>query len=84
MEYTNLRPSKIYRNWDFWFENIPSGNPVLLTLGCHGFLRDVVDFSDEVIFRCEMQLQLVEALFHCLEKLEPFDGGFAVFAVSQD
>jgi hypothetical protein len=23
------RPSKIYPNWDFWFENIPSGNPVL-------------------------------------------------------
>jgi hypothetical protein len=21
------RPSKIYPNWDFWFENIPSGNP---------------------------------------------------------
>jgi hypothetical protein len=22
-----LRPSKIYPNWDFWFENMPSGNP---------------------------------------------------------
>jgi hypothetical protein len=22
------RPSKIYPNWDFWVENIPSGNPV--------------------------------------------------------
>jgi hypothetical protein len=21
------RPSQIYPNWDFWFENIPSGNP---------------------------------------------------------
>jgi hypothetical protein len=21
------RLSKIYPNWDFWFENIPSGNP---------------------------------------------------------
>jgi hypothetical protein len=20
-------PSKFYPNWDFWFENIPSGNP---------------------------------------------------------
>jgi hypothetical protein len=20
--------TKIYPNWDFWFENIPSGNPV--------------------------------------------------------
>jgi hypothetical protein len=24
-----LRPSKIDPNSDFWFENIPSGNPVL-------------------------------------------------------
>jgi hypothetical protein len=24
---SNLRPSKIYSNWDFWFENKPSGNP---------------------------------------------------------
>jgi hypothetical protein len=23
------RPSKIYPNWEFWSENIPSGNPVL-------------------------------------------------------
>jgi hypothetical protein len=21
------RPSKKYQNWDFWFENVPSGNP---------------------------------------------------------
>jgi hypothetical protein len=21
------RPSKFYKNWDFWFENKPSGNP---------------------------------------------------------
>jgi hypothetical protein len=24
---SNLRSSKIYPNWDFWFENKPSGNP---------------------------------------------------------
>jgi hypothetical protein len=23
------RPYKMYPNWDFWFENIPSGNPAL-------------------------------------------------------
>jgi hypothetical protein len=23
-----LRPSQIYPNWEFWFENIPSGSPV--------------------------------------------------------
>jgi hypothetical protein len=27
-------PSKIYPNWDFWFENKPSGNPLSL-LVCH-------------------------------------------------
>jgi hypothetical protein len=25
--FSNLRPSKRYPNWDFWFENKPSGNP---------------------------------------------------------
>jgi hypothetical protein len=25
--FSILRPSKIYPNRDFWFENIPSGNP---------------------------------------------------------
>jgi hypothetical protein len=24
---SNLRPSKIYQNWNFWYENVPSGNP---------------------------------------------------------
>jgi hypothetical protein len=23
-------PSKIYPNWDFWFENKPSGNPAFM------------------------------------------------------
>jgi hypothetical protein len=27
MKYPISRPSKIYPNWDFWLENIPSGNP---------------------------------------------------------
>jgi hypothetical protein len=26
--FSNLRPSKNYPKWDFWFENKPSGNPV--------------------------------------------------------
>jgi hypothetical protein len=32
MKYTKIfsaRPSKIYPNWDFWFENKPSGNSAL-------------------------------------------------------
>jgi hypothetical protein len=28
-QMANLRPSKLYPNWDFWFENKPSGNPAL-------------------------------------------------------
>jgi hypothetical protein len=28
---SNLRPSKIYSHWDFWFENKPSGNPGICT-----------------------------------------------------
>jgi hypothetical protein len=27
--FTNLRPCKFFQNWDFWFENKPSGNHVL-------------------------------------------------------
>jgi hypothetical protein len=27
--FSNLRPTKIYPNWDFWFEKKPSGNPGL-------------------------------------------------------
>jgi hypothetical protein len=31
--YSIQRPSKIYYiHWYFWFENIPSGNPVLYSL----------------------------------------------------
>jgi hypothetical protein len=30
IKYTIARPSKFYPNWDFWFENMPSGNPGLL------------------------------------------------------
>jgi hypothetical protein len=26
--FSILRPYKIYPDWDFWLENIPSGNPV--------------------------------------------------------
>jgi hypothetical protein len=26
-------PYKIYPNWDFWFENIPPGNPDAATAG---------------------------------------------------
>jgi hypothetical protein len=28
--FTSSSPSKIYPNFDFWFENKPSGNPALI------------------------------------------------------
>jgi hypothetical protein len=28
--FSNWRPSKIYPNWEFWFENKPSGNPAAI------------------------------------------------------
>jgi hypothetical protein len=27
IRFSIAKPSKIYPNWDFWFENKPSGNP---------------------------------------------------------
>jgi hypothetical protein len=27
VKYTKLIHSKAYQNWDFWYENMPSGNP---------------------------------------------------------
>jgi hypothetical protein len=27
-QYTNIFHSKALQNWDFWYENIPSGNPI--------------------------------------------------------
>jgi hypothetical protein len=27
--FSDLMPSEIYPDWDFWFENKPSGNPGL-------------------------------------------------------
>jgi hypothetical protein len=28
--FSILRPNKIYQNWEFGFENVPSGNPTVL------------------------------------------------------
>jgi hypothetical protein len=30
--FYDLRPSKIYPTWEFWFENKPSGNPGSVSL----------------------------------------------------
>jgi hypothetical protein len=37
--FSILRPSKIYPNWDFWFENIPSGNPAFDVLDTMTILK---------------------------------------------
>jgi hypothetical protein len=34
-----VRPSKINPNWDFWFENKPSGNR------CNDFIHELASFS---------------------------------------
>jgi hypothetical protein len=34
--FYNARPTKIYPNWNFWFENKPSGNPgVRVAVACN-------------------------------------------------
>jgi hypothetical protein len=39
--FSNSRPSKIYQNWEFWFENTPSGNPALeLNSSIHIFRKN--------------------------------------------
>jgi hypothetical protein len=42
---TTTRPSNIYPKWDFWFENIQSGNPVELF-----FLHNFADRDEEKSF----------------------------------
>jgi hypothetical protein len=32
--FSTPRPSKIYQDWDFWYENIPSGNPGTVVREC--------------------------------------------------
>jgi hypothetical protein len=40
IKYTKIFPYKIYPNWDFWFENKPSGNPARnREASTFGFLR---------------------------------------------
>jgi hypothetical protein len=38
----NLRPSKIYPNWDFGFKNKPSGNPGVDSINCLLCFRSVI------------------------------------------
>jgi hypothetical protein len=43
-KYINIFQSKIYPNWDFWFENEPSGNPAernaQLYIGLHLYVKN--------------------------------------------
>jgi hypothetical protein len=52
--FTFQGPPKIYPNYDFWFENIPSGNParivcflfIFRSLGVKVFVLDFMDFKN--------------------------------------
>jgi hypothetical protein len=54
-------PSKTYPNWDFWFENVPSGNPVCncnsglwkeMPNSCLESLRSVYTNNDFCVASC--------------------------------
>jgi hypothetical protein len=49
-----LRPSKTYPNWNFWYENVPSGNPEAESFRPEAvflirFLKDVLCFKCQVL-----------------------------------
>jgi hypothetical protein len=58
--FSLARPSKIYPNWDFWFENKPSGNPesdwlklcLLFQPGFFFFLNDFLKWTGQQNFLC--------------------------------
>jgi hypothetical protein len=43
-----VRLSKIYPKWDFWFENIPSGNPAFRYESGH-FINQIMASKDDGI-----------------------------------
>jgi hypothetical protein len=45
--FSNLSPSKIYPNLDFWFENKPSGNPEELRVQPISFEKHHVRLSQD-------------------------------------
>jgi hypothetical protein len=51
MAFSNLRPYKIYPNWDFWFENKPSDNP--------GVCVDVADNNSAI---CQLSTPFFQRL----------------------
>jgi hypothetical protein len=52
-ECTNLaRPSKIYPNWELWFENTPSGNPGLESITTQELRRMVLGTFPTLWDRC--------------------------------
>jgi hypothetical protein len=59
---SNPRHSKIYPNWDFWFE---SGNPASQpkqTLGAHGFARVRQQFGKLCFFRPQKSFQRLDSI----------------------
>jgi hypothetical protein len=47
LKYTNSVYSKIYRNWDFWFENQPSGT-LGQKHGCQIFLKLINQITTKI------------------------------------
>jgi hypothetical protein len=48
---SNQRPSKIYPNWDFWFEIKPSGNPgPAFHVAEHNELTNLSSASSKTVF----------------------------------
>jgi hypothetical protein len=52
--FSILRPSKIYPNWDFWFENISFGNPALDTGMIPALFRHSVGIFLAVLAVCRL------------------------------
>jgi hypothetical protein len=54
-----LKLSKIYPDWDFWFEKKPSGNP-----GCHAYICTNVQLfrSQNIVVICDIVRMLGAAL----------------------
>jgi hypothetical protein len=64
---STARPSKIYPNWDFWFENIPSGNPGPMELVSELVPEDIVEEED----RFAAKLRQRNSMFRFYREMRP-------------
>jgi hypothetical protein len=69
---STARPSKNYPNYDFWSENIPSGNPGFISHLCFCFLKSKLKIEMALIVLCKRMLaRLVSVLFLFLFSFHP-------------